>query len=175
MTPWRISSLFSLFLSQHLLDAPSCEHVASWLQRPPRGTLHIDQVKPEFKAQHAARHHRSQQVPWAAVLPSGVIANQRLTSEGGHFSASRLHRGFCTSLTTYNISNMSTLSLVATPKGPEPVTLLQQERSRSHRQVLFPSKVWAALIHFKHSFSGWLASCTGNILSKSNVLSTKKG
>lgn len=104
------------------------------------GPLHIDQVKPEFKAQHAAGHHRSQQVPWAAVLPSGVIANKRLTSEGGRFSASRLHRGFCTSLTTYNISNMPTLSLVATPKGPEPVTLLQQECNHSHRQVLFASK-----------------------------------
>lgn len=38
------------------------------------GSLHIDQVQPEFKAQHAVNCHRSQQILWAAVLPSGVIS-----------------------------------------------------------------------------------------------------
>lgn len=31
------------------------------------GPLHIDQVKPELKAQYTAGHHRSQQFHWAAV------------------------------------------------------------------------------------------------------------
>lgn len=38
------------------------------------GPLHIDQVQPEFKGEHAVGCHRSQQVLWAAVLPSGVIS-----------------------------------------------------------------------------------------------------
>lgn len=47
-----------------------------------------------------------------------------LMSEGGYFSASRLLCGLSKSLTTCSVSNMATLSLVATPKAPEPFMLL---------------------------------------------------